>query len=70
MQTLQKELVVMGKKRPSAQKNYHQLANNAVFPIENEDVVHYHSKKLRQGGLRLAPTLRSNELTESTKKIA
>jgi len=49
----------MGKKRPVAQPNYHMLTNNAVFPVEDShQVIHQHTKKTRDNGLRLAPTIR------------
>lgn len=52
----------VGRKRPGAgQPNYHQLSNNAVFPNENShEVIQNHTKKMRTGGARLAPTLRGS----------
>ena len=57
-----------GRKRPARQPNYHQLTNNAVFPTEDQDVVHYHSKVVRDQKPKLAPTLRSNNQDQSSQE--
>ena len=53
---LLKDVSVKGRRR--SVKNYHELSNNVVFPIEGEEVMHFHTKKTKNGGPRLAPTLR------------
>ena len=51
---------VAGRRRPAMQPNYHMLTNNAVLPSDGpSEVVHYHTKKLRNSGNLLAPTIRA-----------
>lgn len=57
-----------GRKRPPMQPNYHTMTNNAVFPTDDkEDVIHYHSKVLRDNKPKLAPTLRPGMSNETAQ---
>ena len=50
---------VAGRKRPAMQKNYHMLTNNAVLPSDEPfEVIHYHSKVLKNKSDKLVPTIR------------
>ena len=62
--------VMQGKKRPENQYNYHTMTNNAVFPIDDqEEVVHYHSKVVKDRSPRLNPTIRPNKNQEPTRIV-
>ena len=58
-------MIGASRKRPLLQHNYHMMANNAVLPTdENPDVIHNHTKVIRDYAPRLAPTLRPGMTAE------
>ena len=62
--------VIQGRKRPENQFNYHLMSNNAVFPVMDngkDEVVHYHSKVVKNKSPRLEPTIRPSNHQEPTK---
>ncbi len=64
----QKSPSITGRKRPAMQPNYHTLTNNAVFPTGSKDeVVHYHSKIVRNRMPKLAPTLHMSQDVETAE---
>ena len=63
--------VSMGRKRPENQYNYHTMTNNAVFPVDGgqDEVVHYHSKVVKDRSPRLNPTIRPGQQQEPTRIV-
>jgi len=50
------------------QPNYHTLTNNAVFPTgDSSEVVHYHTKVMRNRHPRLAPTIHGGTEQETAE---